>query len=187
MIKSIKGNKKYLHLWYLICPLRPKNRLIVFVTYWSISDCQTNDFDKLNRVMINQTHDFILTVMYAYYGLLARYVKLRFAHASGMPGTFSPPPGVSDPDMHHGTCVTHVPWCMSGSLTSGFLWSRWRGERSRHSRRMRNPQNNASCKRPMKCKKAGIGCLHDRCISAMQQWYIPVFLPVWCFSIFYDE
>ena len=25
-----------------------------------------------------------------------------------MPGTFSPPPRVSDPDMHHGTCVTHV-------------------------------------------------------------------------------
>ena len=25
-------------------------------------------------------------------------------------------PLVSDPDMHHGTCVTHVPWCMSGSL-----------------------------------------------------------------------
>ena len=22
-----------------------------------------------------------------------------------------------DPGMHHGTCVTHVPWCMSGSLT----------------------------------------------------------------------
>ena len=28
-------------------------------------------------------------------------------------------PLVSDPSMHHGTCVTHVPWCMSGSLTSG--------------------------------------------------------------------
>ena len=26
-------------------------------------------------------------------------------------------PLVSDPDMHHGTCMTHVPWCMSGSLT----------------------------------------------------------------------
>ena len=26
---------------------------------------------------------------------------------------------VSDPDMHHGTCVLHVPWCMSGSLTRG--------------------------------------------------------------------
>ena len=28
-------------------------------------------------------------------------------------------PLVSDPDMHHGTCVTHVPWYMSGSLTRG--------------------------------------------------------------------
>ena len=28
-------------------------------------------------------------------------------------------PLVSDHGMHHGTCVTHVPWCMSGSLTCG--------------------------------------------------------------------
>ena len=28
-------------------------------------------------------------------------------------------PLVSNPGMHHGTCVTYVPWCMSGSLTSG--------------------------------------------------------------------
>ena len=28
-------------------------------------------------------------------------------------------PLFSDPGMHHGTCVTHVPWCMSGSLTCG--------------------------------------------------------------------
>ena len=26
---------------------------------------------------------------------------------------------VSDPGMHHGTCVMHVPWCMSGSQTCG--------------------------------------------------------------------
>ena len=57
-----------------------------------------------------------------------------------MPGTFSPPPWVSDPDMHHGTCVMHVPWCMMGSLTSGFLWRPWRGKRSRQSWRMRNSQ-----------------------------------------------
>ena len=25
-------------------------------------------------------------------------------------------PLVSNPGMHHGTCVTHVPWCISGSL-----------------------------------------------------------------------
>ena len=54
--------------------------------------------------------------------------KIPGAHAPGMPGTFSPLPQVSDPDMHHGTCVTHVPWCMSGSLTSGFLWNRRRGK-----------------------------------------------------------
>ena len=28
-------------------------------------------------------------------------------------------PLVSDPGMHHDTCVAHVPWCMSGSLTHG--------------------------------------------------------------------
>ena len=66
-----------------------------------------------------------------------------------MPGTFSPPLRVNDPDMHHGTCVTHVPWCMPWLLTSGFLWSRWRGKRPRHSRRMRNPQFYISGKRPM--------------------------------------
>ena len=80
-------------------------------------------------------------------GPLTRYVKLWFSHAPGMPGTFSPPPWVSDPDMHHGTCVTHVPWCMLGSLTNGFRWSRWRGKRSRHSQRMRNPQIYVSGKR----------------------------------------
>ena len=77
---------------------------------------------------------------HAYHGPLARYVKFWVAHAPGMPGTFSPPPRVSDPDMHHDTCVTHVPWCMPGSLTNGFLWSRSRGKRSWHSQRMRNPQ-----------------------------------------------
>ena len=82
-------------------------------------------------------------------GPLARYVKLRVAHAPGMPGTFSPPPQVSDPGMHHGTCVMHVPWCMPGSLTSGFLWSRWRVKRSRHSQRMRNSQDYVSGKRPI--------------------------------------
>ena len=28
-------------------------------------------------------------------------------------------PVVGDPCMHHGTCVTHVPWYVSGSLTRG--------------------------------------------------------------------
>ena len=82
---------------------------------------------------------YVTQLMYLYYmhhqynasvwfhGPLARCVKLRVAHAPGMPGTFSPPPRVSDPDMHHDTVL----WCMSGSLTNGFLWSRWQEKRSR--------------------------------------------------------
>ena len=75
------------------------------------------------------------------HGLLIRYVKLRVVHAPGMPGMFSPPSRVNDPDMHHGTCGTHVPWRILGSLTISFLWSRWRGKRYRNSRCMRNPQH----------------------------------------------
>ena len=56
-------------------------------------------------------------------GPLARYVKLRVVHALGIPGAFSPPLRVRYPDMHQGTCVTHVPWCTPGSLTTQFLWS----------------------------------------------------------------
>ena len=99
--------------------------------------------------------NILLTLNYTYtvtYGPLASYVKFRVAHAPGMPGTFPP---LSDPDMHHGTCVTHVPWCMSGSLTSGFLWSRWQGKRSRHSGCMRNPKYYVSGKRPMGCLRGG--------------------------------
>ena len=84
-----------------------------------------------------------------YNGPLATYAKNAGVHAPGMPGTFSPSPQVSDPNMHHGLCVTHMPWCMTGSLTSDFLWNRWRGKRSRHSRRIRNLQFYLSGKRPM--------------------------------------
>ena len=73
--------------------------------------------------------------------------KIASAHAPEMPETFSPSPQVSDPDMHHGTSITHVPWCMPGSLTSGFLWKI--GGRGKRSRRMRNLQFYVSGKRPM--------------------------------------
>ena len=106
------------------------------------------------------------------HGPLARYVKLRVVHAQGMPGTFSPPPRVSDPDMHHGTCVTHVPWCMPGSLTSSFLWSRWREKRSLHSRRMRNPQFFVSGKKPMSSNSNKLMILIQRQIHSSFQ--IPV-------------
>ena len=83
------------------------------------------------------------------HGPLARYVKVRIAHAPGMPGTFTPPPPGNNPGMHQDTCVTHVPWYMPGSLPSGFLWSRWREKRSRYSRHMCNAQFYVSGKRSM--------------------------------------
>ena len=83
------------------------------------------------------------------YRPLARYVKLRVAHAPGIPGTFSPPTRFSDPDIHHDTCVTHVLWCMPRWLKSCFRCSRWRGKCFRHFRCMHNPQFYVSGKRPM--------------------------------------
>ena len=62
-----------------------------------------------------------------WHGSLASYVKLWVAHAPGMLGTFPRHRGYGDSDMHHGTCVTHVPWYMPESLTSGFPWSLWQG------------------------------------------------------------
>ena len=56
---------------------------------------------------------------------------------------------VSDPDIHHGSCMTHVLWCLPGSLSNGFLWSRWWGKRSQHSWHMRNLQFYVSGNRPM--------------------------------------
>ena len=45
---------------------------------------------------------------------MRRECRERFAHHR-----CQRKPLVSDPGMHHGTCFTHVPWCMSGSLTRG--------------------------------------------------------------------
>ena len=95
-----------------------------------------------------------------------------------MPETFSPPPRVS---------VMHVPSCMPGSLTSGFLWSRWRRKHSRHSRRMCNPQYYVSGKRPMGVTLlCNIICLSVRitnydflnCAVAVQLYQIKSFLIV---------
>ena len=81
--------------------------------------------------------------------LPAPWASFQIRKIAGMPGTFSPPPRVSDTNMLHGTCGTHVPWCMPGSLNTGFLWSQWWRKRSRHSRRMHDPQFYASSQRPL--------------------------------------
>ena len=77
----------------------------------------TDDMKPISNTLLKQCPN----------GSVARYVKLWVAYAPGMLGTFSSPARVRDPDMHHGTCVTHLPWCMPGSLASSFLWSQGGG------------------------------------------------------------
>ena len=123
---------------------------------------------RMLRILINQ-HEIIWKNWVIHcHGPFIRYVKVRVAHVPRMPGKFSPPPQVSDPDMHDDTCVTHVPWYMTGALTGGFLWSWWRGKRSRHSRCMHNQQFYVSGKRPMPDEY--IPVFHGRQISAPSRY-----------------
>ena len=85
----------------------------------SIFHLQTIIKEHVN-MLIKDLRENKMWLKFANNGPLTRYVKLWVAHAPGMPGTFSPPPTSKETSgMHHGTCVTHVPWCMSGSLTNG--------------------------------------------------------------------
>ena len=82
--------------------------------------------------------------MYACNGPLTRYVKLRVAHAPGMPGTTSKVT-VSKRSRHASRHVRHARAVMHVGIAN----PRWRGKRTRHSRRMRNPQFYVSGKRSM--------------------------------------
>ena len=93
-------------------------------TEWPLAKQACQDLGM--RLAVNPSDEDILAVHTRWESpwAICQIRKIAGAHVPGMSGTFSPPPQVSAPDMHHGTCVTHVPWCISGSLTSGFLWSR---------------------------------------------------------------
>ena len=83
------------------------------------------------------TGEFIFShIVCLQHGPLTRYVKLRVAHAPEMPWTFSVPPRVSDPDMHHDTRVMHA-----GIANKRFPLKSVAGKTLHwHSRCMRNPQ-----------------------------------------------
>ena len=141
-----------IELWYIVGGLYEhgdtewRNPIITFSTWLTLSGFHLSPSTFYQHICGNT-----LVIIVSGNGPLAKYVKLRVAHAPGMPGMFSPPPRVGGPDMHHGPCVTHVPWCMPGSLISGIRWYRLRGKRSWRSRRMRKPQFSVSGKRPMTC------------------------------------
>ena len=104
----------------------------------------------------NQMLSFIDTeaFVWLFHGPLTIYAKLRVAHAPGMPGTFSPAPTsketASKQSRHASRHVRHARAVMYVRIAN----PRWRGKRSRHSRRMRNPQVYVSVKRPIACEES---------------------------------
>ena len=87
-----------------------ENDLATAIQWWRV----IRSVDELQNVNWYEANRFLS------HGPLTRYVKLRVVHAPGMPGRFprhrlQRKPLVSDPGMHHGTCVTHAPWCMLGT------------------------------------------------------------------------
>ena len=83
------------------------------------------------------------------YGPLTRYVKLRVAHAPGMPGTFSAPPTSKDTAMYRSRHASRHVRDARALMHVGIANPRWCGKRSRQCRHMRNPQFYVSGKRPM--------------------------------------
>ena len=89
---------------------------------------------------------------------------------------------------NNGTCIAHVPWCMLGSLTGDSLWSRWRGKRSRHSRRMRNWQFYVFGKRPIPSLSKPMilrdshvvdGLHSTKYTTTTTKLYFLVYIPIW--------
>ena len=65
-------------------------------------------------IRVKAMNEYISYVNYIYmciYICVCVYIYISYRLQRKLP--------VSDSGMHHGTCVTHVPWCMSGSLTRG--------------------------------------------------------------------
>ena len=117
--------EKYLCIFFNSWTLR-RRKTVLHRQYWSAQITGPyHPWDTANKQGIS-SHEY-----------LTRYAQLRVAQLRECRERF-PSSRVSNPDMHHGTCVTHMPWCMLGSLTSGLFWSRWRGKHSRRSRRMHN-------------------------------------------------
>ena len=80
-----------------------------------------------------------IVMIFSLHGPPIRYVKLRVAHAPGMPGRFSPPPTSEETAGQRSKRVSgHV--CQARArMHAGIANPRWPWKRSRHSRRLCNP------------------------------------------------
>ena len=99
------------------------------------------------------------------HGPLARYVKLRVAHAPGMSRTFFTLPTSKETASKRSRHASRHVRDARAVMHVGIANPRWRGKRSRHSRRMHNPQFYVSGKRPMTQRYALYVFLHSYAYS----------------------
>ena len=84
-----------------------------YLSKWPTRSCTISRHFELTRP---RTY----TSIYRAYMCICVYIIIRICVFSWVLFSYSHLcQSVSDPGMQHGTCVTHVPWCMSGSLTRG--------------------------------------------------------------------
>ena len=84
-------------------------------------EMQLKNFSMLNRVSLKFVFEVPLTLS-RHNGPLARYVKLRVAHAPGMSGKFSPPPRVSDSRGQYVDAFINASWTTICRLTKIERW-----------------------------------------------------------------
>ena len=77
-----------------------------------VSDESRSGFEIFsNDSRVTSTYFESTLELLVYGSCLKRLHRERFHHHR-----LQRKPLISDPGMHHGTCVTHVPWCMPGPL-----------------------------------------------------------------------
>ena len=125
------------------------HQLQLWFREWELLYFDKKSLQSVPKVrMVNSHHQFRQWLTEPWASCQIR--KIAGCACGGNVGNVFPATAVlSDPDIHEGACMPHMPWCISGSLTYSFLWSPWLGKCSRHSRRMRYPQFYVSGMRPM--------------------------------------
>ena len=106
------------YLVFLTINVTPKKGIATFIHMYSIPP---ELFILLLHYLYCVSFIYFLTDWFDkfFHGSFTRYEKLRMHRERFPRHRGQRKPLDSDPGMHHCTCVAHVPWCMSGSLTRG--------------------------------------------------------------------
>ena len=132
-------------LWYLSFPWSSWYTKCLWWLYWMMSPCPLEWW----RIIDNKNTYSWPQGQQVLNGPLTRYVTLWDAHAPGMPWTFSPPPILKEIASYRSRHASRHVRDARAVMDVGIANPRWRGNRSWHSRRMRNTQFCVYGKRPM--------------------------------------